>query len=107
MKICDKYTSEIIINNLLKDYSKEDLEKASDINNYYGNDAIAKDVLKNKYLAPEESSPLDMWVRVAWGCAQVEKDEDKLHWAKQYFDLIFDFKLQIADFKFKERGCDE
>ena len=43
------------------------------IENYYEGDTLGADVLKNKYLAPWESHPYELWQRQAKALASVEK----------------------------------
>ena len=43
------------------------------IDNYYNGDTLGADVLKNKYLAPWESHPYELWKRQASALASVEK----------------------------------
>ncbi len=95
----DKYLKEkekfALIKTLFKaDLSKEEENRYDNIDVYYDNDNIAKDVLRNKYLAPWESSPLDMWGRCAWAAAQAEETEEKrIEWATKFFNLLCDFKF--------------
>ena len=56
------------------------------INNYYGKDTLGMDVLKNKYLAPWEQHPWELWTRQAKSISSVEKTkqlQDK--WEKNFF----------------------
>ena len=41
--------------------------------NYYQNDSLGSDVLKQKYLSPWESHPHEMWRRQSIALASVEK----------------------------------
>ena len=43
------------------------------IENYYEGDTLGADILKNKYLAPWESHPYELWQRQAKALAGVEK----------------------------------
>ena len=61
------------------------------IDEYYKNDDLGKEVLKNKYLAPWERSPYDMWKRVAKAMASVEEDVD--HWYQKFFSILEDFRF--------------
>lgn len=63
------------------------------LDNYYGDDTIAKDVIKNKYLAPNETNVVDMWTREANAVAEVETEQCKEVWAREYFNLLFDFSF--------------
>lgn len=66
-------------------------DRYASLDSFYGDDTIAKDVLVNKYLAPQETCPLDMWVRESNAAAEIE--EDKEFWAAQYFDLLQDYRF--------------
>ncbi|HJR54880.1 MAG TPA: adenosylcobalamin-dependent ribonucleoside-diphosphate reductase [Gemmatimonadota bacterium] len=68
----------------------EILERARRTDDYYP-DALAADVLRNKYLAPGEEGPLDLWERVARALASVEEDSD--YWYEEFFGILFDFKF--------------
>ena len=58
---------------------------------YYGDNDLAIDVLRSKYLAPGEKGPLQMWARIARAMASVEADEE--HWYDRFFSLLVDFKF--------------
>lgn len=66
------------------------LDRARHTETYYP-DALAADVLRNKYLAPGEEGPLDLWERVARALASVEEDSD--YWYEEFFGILFDFKF--------------
>src|SRR5688500_13042251 len=66
------------------------LERARRTDDYYP-DALAADVLRNKYLAPGEEGPLDLWERVARALSSVEEDSD--YWYEEFFGILFDFKF--------------
>ena len=76
---------------LIVDIDPAMIEKCSDLNKYYGDDELAKDVLVKKYLAPWEKNLVDMWVRIAWGAAQAEEEEKRVYWAKQFMKILVDF----------------
>ena len=61
------------------------------IDEYYKDDELGKEVLKNKYLAPWETNPYDMWKRIAKAMASVEKDVDL--WYKRFFTILEDFRF--------------
>ena len=46
------------------------------IENYYTNDTLGSDVLKQKYLAPNEKHPYQMWESQAKALASVEKNRE-------------------------------
>ncbi|MFQ6674467.1 MAG: ribonucleotide reductase N-terminal alpha domain-containing protein, partial [Fidelibacterota bacterium] len=61
------------------------------IDRYYGGDDLGKEVLQNKYLAPWEKGPYDMWKRIAKAMAAVEKNED--FWYQRFFAILEDFRF--------------
>ena len=64
------------------------------INNYYGKDTLGMDVLKNKYLAPWEQHPWELWTRQAKSISSVEKTkqlQDK--WENNFFSILEDFRF--------------
>jgi len=64
------------------------------IDKYYADDQLGADVLKNKYLTPNENHPWEMWQRVAKATASVEKTpQSKEHWEAQFFSILEDFKF--------------
>lgn len=69
----------------------EILEKAADAETYYGDNDLAVDVLRSKYLAPGETGPLQMWDRIARAMASVEEDPET--WYDRFFSLLIDFKF--------------
>lgn len=89
------HRSKQLINKIKKRFSDhfaaEAIENAGDIEKYYGNNTLACDVLKSKYLAPSEDAPLALWHRVATALASVEKDKD--YWYQEFFKILFDFKF--------------
>ncbi len=67
------------------------LADAMDTNAYYPDNNLAADVLKKKYLAPNEKGPLHLWHRVAKSLASVE--ENKEEWYDKFFAILKDFKF--------------
>ena len=64
------------------------------IDNYYNGDTLGADVLKNKYLAPWESHPYELWQRQASALASVEKTKkSQKHWEKKFYSILKDFKF--------------
>lgn len=64
------------------------------IENYYTNDSLGADVLKNKYLAPWESHPYHIWQRQAQAIASVEKTvQNQEKWKARFFSVLEDFKF--------------
>ena len=76
----------------LKRNGQDDLlVSAADAETYYGENDLAVDVLRSKYLAPGENGPLHIWDRIARAMASVE--EDKEYWYDRFFSLLMDFKF--------------
>jgi len=64
------------------------------ITEYYGDDTLGSDVLKQKYLAPWEKHPYELWQRQATGLASVEKTKVlREKWEKKFFSILEDFKF--------------
>tara|TARA_B100000029_G_scaffold153250_2_gene148433 strand:+ start:2539 stop:4941 length:2403 start_codon:yes stop_codon:yes gene_type:complete len=64
------------------------------IESYYGDDKLGSDVLKQKYLAPWERHPYELWVRQASALASVEKTKIlREKWEKKFFSILEDFKF--------------
>ena len=61
---------------------------------YYQDDTLGSDVLKQKYLAPWEQHPYELWTRQANALASVEKTKTKRNeWEKKFFSILEDFKF--------------
>jgi ribonucleoside-diphosphate reductase alpha chain len=61
---------------------------------YYADDNLGADVLKNKYLAPGESHPTDLWRRQAMAISSIEKNaKSKQSYEKQFYRILIDFKF--------------
>ena len=52
-----------------------DIPEEFTIESYYTDDDLGADVLKNKYLAPWENHPIEIWKRQAKALASVEKNK--------------------------------
>ena len=64
------------------------------IENYYPDDTLGSDVLKNKYLAPGEEHPYQMWERQAEALSSVEKTKaDKDKWQSKFYSILEDFRF--------------
>jgi len=64
------------------------------IQEYYGDDNLGSDILKQKYLAPWEQHPYQLWERQAKALASVEKTKtlrDK--WENKFLSILVDFKF--------------
>ncbi len=75
----------------LKHMNEAVLDKALDCRDYYGDNDLAADVLRSKYLAPNEQGPMHLWDRIARAIASVETDKEL--WYNRFLDLLFDFKF--------------
>ncbi|MEE3233528.1 MAG: adenosylcobalamin-dependent ribonucleoside-diphosphate reductase [Candidatus Latescibacterota bacterium] len=78
-------------NGLKRDGNDSFLVRSSDAETYYGENTLAIDVLRSKYLAPGEAGPLQIWDRMARAMSSVE--EDKEYWYDRFFSLLMDFKF--------------
>jgi len=67
------------------------MDLALDCRDYYGDNDLAADVLRSKYLSHNEKGPMHMWDRVARALASVEKDKE--YWYNRFLDLLFDFRF--------------
>ena len=64
------------------------------IENYYEGDTLGADILKNKYLAPWESHPYQLWQRQAKALASVERTKTlKDTWQQKFYSILEDFKF--------------
>ena len=70
---------------------KKLLEAALDADAYYGDNDLAADVIRSKYLAPGEEGPFHLWDRVAKAIASVESNRD--HWHEKFLSVLIDFKF--------------
>tara|TARA_B100001250_G_scaffold378064_1_gene367632 strand:+ start:32 stop:2422 length:2391 start_codon:yes stop_codon:yes gene_type:complete len=72
----------------------EDKIDPYDIENYYTDDTLGSDVLKQKYLAPNEKHPHEMWKRQAKALASVEKNKSsKEKWEEKFYSILENFKF--------------
>ena len=79
---------------LEKEKSAEESDNPFSIENYYPDDTLGSDVLKNKYLAPGEEHPYQMWERQAKALASVEKTKaDKDKWQSKFYSILEDFRF--------------
>ena len=77
-----------------KEKSNVDKNEIYTIENYYSDDSLGSDVLKNKYLAPGEKHPYQMWERQAKALAGVEKTKsDKEKWEEKFYSILEDFRF--------------
>ncbi len=64
------------------------------INKYYKNDTLGSDVLRQKYLAPWEEHPYQLWTRQAKALSSVEKTKSlQKKWEKKFFSILEDFRF--------------
>ena len=77
-----------------KQQNKSEKSNQFDIENYYNDDTLGSDVLKQKYLAPGEKHPYELWHRQAKALASVEKNKsEREKWEKKFFSILEDFKF--------------
>ncbi|SVB31579.1 uncharacterized protein METZ01_LOCUS184433, partial [marine metagenome] len=73
---------------------KAEDSNAYDIENYYVGDNLGSDVLKQKYLAPGEKHPHELWMRQARALASVEKTKNtREEWEEKFYSILEDFKF--------------
>ena len=61
---------------------------------YYEADDLAAEVLRNKYLAPGESGPWDLWKRQAAAMASVEPSAAlRVEWEAKFLQILEDFRF--------------
>ncbi len=64
------------------------------IENYYKGDPLGADVLKNKYLAPWEQHPYELWQREAKALASVEQTKRlREKWEWKFYSILEDFRF--------------
>jgi len=79
---------------LLREESRELDTNPNTIENYYGDDTLGIDVLRNKYLAPGEEHPYQAWRRQAKAIASVEVSESlKEQWEALFYHALDNFKF--------------
>ena len=79
---------------LKEDNNRTKIPEEYTIDNYYCDDQLGSDVLKQKYLAPWEHHPYELWTRQASALASVEKTKTlKDKWEKKFFSILEDFKF--------------
>ncbi len=66
------------------------MDLALDCRDYYGDNELAGDVLRSKYLAPSEQGPMHMWNRIARAVSSVEKENQEF-WHNRFLEILFDF----------------
>ena len=71
-----------------------DIPKEYTVHEYYGDDQLGSDVLKQKYLAPWEQHPYQLWMRQATALASVEKTKTLREiWEKKFYNILENFKF--------------
>ena len=79
---------------LEKNKTDETEKNSFSIENYYPDDSLGSDVIKQKYLAPGEEHPFQMWERQAKALASVEKTKsDKEKWQTKFYSILEDFRF--------------
>ncbi len=76
------------------DRQNDDVDKKYHVDTYYDNDSLGGDVLKNKYLAPGETHPTDLWMRQAVAISSIEKTKRLQDlWTQNFYAILEDFKF--------------
>ena len=93
-KIVDETIKNPIVHpNLDKNDEISDRDRYS-IQEYYGDDDLGIDVLKQKYLAPWEKHPHELWQRQAKALASVEKTKSlRTKMEKEFLSILEDFRF--------------
>jgi len=76
-----------------QDTLEEYMQKAEHADFWYGQNNLAADVLRNKYLGPGEHGPLHVWHRVANSLASIEPEEQQAQKYEQFLSILKDFKF--------------
>ena len=93
-KIVDETIKNPIVPPDLEKKNKSNQEDKYSIDTYYGDDNLGIDVLKQKYLAPWEKHPYEMWLRQAKALASVEKTKSlKEKMEKEFLSILEDFRF--------------
>ena len=80
-----KPVTNVALSNIPKEYT---------IHEYYSDDQLGSDVLKQKYLAPGETHPFELWQRQATALASVEKTKiQRDQWEERFYSILEDFKF--------------
>ena len=78
----------------LENQASENIPQEYTIQDYYKDDNLGSDVLKQKYLAPWEKHPYQLWTRQATALSSVEKTKTlRTKWEKKFFSILEDFKF--------------
>ena len=78
----------------IQDTDNSDIPEQYNIEEFYKDDQLGSDVLKNKYLAPWENHPWELWKRQAIAIASVEKTKAlRNKWEKTFFSILENFKF--------------
>ncbi len=93
-KIVDETIKNPIAPPDLEKNNKTDEKDRYSINTYYGDDNLGIDVLKQKYLAPWEKHPHEMWQRQAKALSSVEKTKElRIKMEKEFLSILEDFRF--------------
>ena len=78
---------------LIKNKDTKESDKYT-IDSYYEDDTLGIDVLKQKYLAPWEKHPYQMWQRQAKALASVEKTKSqRKKMEEEFLSILEDFRF--------------
>jgi ribonucleoside-diphosphate reductase alpha chain len=71
---------------LEKEQNNKEESSLYDTNSYYVDDTLGSDVLNQKYLAPGEKHPHELWKRQAKALASVEKNKSiRDQWEENFY----------------------
>ena len=78
----------------IQETENSDIPEQYRIEEFYKDDHLGSDVLKNKYLAPWETHPWELWKRQAVAISSVEKTKAlRKKWEKNFFSILENFKF--------------
>ena len=78
----------------LDENKQEECPDEFKIDNYYKENNLGKNILQQKYLAPWEKHPWDLWKRQAKALASIEKTKSlREKWEAKFFDTLLNFKF--------------
>ena len=93
-KIVDETIKNPIVSSDLNKNNELNEKNRYSIDTYYGDDNLGIDVLKQKYLAPWEKHPHELWQRQAKALASVEKTKSlRAKMEKEFLSILEDFRF--------------
>ncbi len=80
-----------VIAKLTEGHLRVDPKLGLDLESYYQDDELGQNVLKEKYLAPGEKGPADLWRRLARAIAGMEEHPEV--WEERFYSILYDFRF--------------